>query len=491
MSIDELLAEMDFWRREGAYCTPAEFAKILIRPGTELTLANPQLLTELGKRLLEEVVQTLYHVSLVTDEGRALAFNLVFRSAEAEARNAFEGRLEEAFDNAFKYWPFQHPRPFALQELRRLAVCNPDTSGIWIELADDEPARLEIKGLAQLGQKWMDSVESLSYEYANRKTPLIFRVEGPGWIEVYNGSRFFARLKAGVPQVALPEDIRDKNVLHRLVQDGFTQLALPAVAGMPDAEYFLEYSYYSVILAIVNSIQRLAHGGAVILTPSAQKPAARELLNIKYALHDQEQILQQAYLDFIETMREGFALRARGPQKRDRRRHHHSPQDWEKKKAFFYRVNQIHRNLTECCRLVGGFSSADGAIVLDTSLTVMGFSAEILLEQIDAASTQKVIHKLAGHLLADRQLETEVLDLAHMGMRHRSAAKLCTVLEDAAVFVVSQDGGVSLIWNRAGEVYFWEDFRTKNMPFDLIPPDQRGSSRLFDGARREPAAGSA
>lgn len=520
--VEKLLSEMEAWRQPGNWCTPKEFAAILARPDTEFSLANQELLRGPEGGFLLEIIQTLYYVSHETDEGRTLSFNLVYRSLYSEDL-AEQWGIEGSFNTDFRYWRFAESLPFSLQEIRRLAVCNPDTSAIWVEIPGDRrdpqqlgQARLEIRGLAQLGQKWMDSVQSLSYEYANRETPLIFRVAGPGWIEVYNGSRFYARLKAGQPQIALPRDIKDKNVLNYLVKDGLKLLKGPIKAALPelaeinprDAIYFAEYSYYSVVLAIINSIQRLNHGGALILTSMSQKQATLNHLKLKYPFQADEHMLKGLYLEFIASMSHGLAMRqARGRDLSDQQRRELEerikrdpglraraegvgglmrrqqikqpdlpPEKLAEMEIFYHRVNQAHKNLVECCQLVGGFSSADGAIVLDTSLDTLGFSAEILLETLDAASSQQVIHKISGHLLADRQLETEVLDLKHTGMRHRSAAKLCAAIENIAVFVVSQDGGVSLIWNKSGEVFFWEDFRTKNMPFDLIPT-------LFDAER--------
>ncbi len=497
--IEALLSEMEAWRQPGNWCTPQEFAEILARPETEFSLANPGLLQGPEGGFLLEIIQNLYYVSHETDEGRALAFNLVFCSPLSEDPNQSQWDIEGAFNSAFRYWHFQEALPFSQQELRRLAVCNPDTSAIWVESSGNQqdpqqikPARLEIRGLALLGQKWMDSVQSLSYEYANRETPLIFRVEGPGWIEVYLGSRFYARLKAGIPQIALPRAIKDKSVLNYLVKDGLKSLQGAIQAALPkleeldprDGRYFAEYSYYSVILAIVNSIQRLKHGGTLILTSKSQKNAMLEHLKLKYSFQDQEHVLKDLYLSFITSMSHGLALR----QARSQEAYDASVQDIGKAlrkqrlnpaklppeklpefELFYHRVNQAHKSMVECCQMIGGFSSTDGAIVLDTSLDILGFSAEILVETLGTASPSPVIHKLTGYLLADRQHETEVLDLKHMGMRHRSAAKLCAAIQNIAVFVVSQDGGVSLIWNKGGAVYFWEDFRTKNMPFDLLP----------------------
>lgn len=510
-TIETLLSEMEAWRQPETWCTPQAFAEMLARPNTEFSLANPELLQGPAGGFLLSIIQTLYYVSHETDEGRSLAFNLVFCSLIAEDQAQAQWGIEGAFNSAFTYWRFQASLSFNLQEVRRLAVCNPDTSAIWIALSRDHqesqplnPAQIEIRGLALLGQKWMDSIQSLSYEYANRETPLIFRVEGPGWIEVYLGSRFYARLKAGKPQIALPRHLKDKNVLNYLVKDGLKSLsgaikkALPGLDELNprDAIYFVEYSYYSVILAIVNSIQRLKHGGTLILTSESQKHTLLEHLKLKYPFQDQDHVLKDLYLNFITSMSHGLALRQARSQEpgaeseaflsRQRLNPAHlSAEKLNEFEFFYHRVNQAHKSMVECCQLVGGFSSTDGAIVLDTSLNTLGFSAEILLETLDAESSNQTIYKLSGHLLADHQLNTEVLDLKHMGMRHRSAAKLCAAIKNIAVFVVSQDGGISLIWNKGGKVYFWEDFRTKNMPFDLLPTIFEAERELFGDARSE------
>lgn len=495
--LNPLLTETEVWCASEDWCTPVAFAEILARPDTEFALANRELL--LGPRggFLREIIQTLYYVSHETDEGRSLAFNVVYNALSETENEASPWGVESAFQNAFQYWCFQETLPFSVQELRRLAVCNPDTSAIWLDIPGDrrdpehmQQASLNIRGLALLGQKWMDSVQSLSYEYANREIPLLFRVEGPGWIEVYLGSRFYARLKSGIAQVALPRKIKDKNVLNYLVKDGVRHLKTAIKSALPplqklspgDALYFAEYSYYSVILGIINSIQRLKHGGALVLTSMGQKQSVLNHVKLKYAFQTQEHVLKGFYLEFITAMSHGLALRQSLVQEYGDVLGEPgtglgrpvpllpalSAVQQSELETFYYRVNQAQKSMVECCQMVGGFSSTDGAIVLDTSLDTLGFSGEILLETLDATLSNQAIYKFCGR--GSMAEKTSVpIDLKHMGMRHRSAAKLCAAIENIAVFVVSQDGGVSLIWNKGGQVFFWEDFRTKNMPFDLLP----------------------
>jgi DNA integrity scanning protein DisA with diadenylate cyclase activity len=57
----------------------------------------------------------------------------------------------------------------------------------------------------------------------------------------------------------------------------------------------------------------------------------------------------------------------------------------------------------------------------------------------------------------------EELDSEQFGMRHRSAIKLCLQCDDIIVFVVSQDGGISLIWNKERKVYLKSDIKTTNL----------------------------
>jgi len=57
----------------------------------------------------------------------------------------------------------------------------------------------------------------------------------------------------------------------------------------------------------------------------------------------------------------------------------------------------------------------------------------------------------------------EELDSEQFGMRHRSAIKLCSQCDEIIVFVVSQDGGISLVWNKERKVYLKSDIKTTNL----------------------------
>jgi len=57
----------------------------------------------------------------------------------------------------------------------------------------------------------------------------------------------------------------------------------------------------------------------------------------------------------------------------------------------------------------------------------------------------------------------KLFDSEESGMRHRSAIRLCAANSYVAAFVVSQDGGVTLVWNRQGRVYVKSGITTTNV----------------------------
>jgi hypothetical protein len=117
---------------------------------------------------------------------------------------------------------------------------------------------------------------------------------------------------------------------------------------------------------------------------------------------------------------------------------------------------------------VGGLANTDGAILMDTGFNVIGFSSEIVLAKCSRENADKQMLTLSGPLLTPDDLSNAkpLLNAEDKGMRHRSAIQLSLALNNAAIFVVSQDGNVSLLWDQDGRHYFWEDFDPKSFPFN-------------------------
>jgi hypothetical protein len=117
-------------------------------------------------------------------------------------------------------------------------------------------------------------------------------------------------------------------------------------------------------------------------------------------------------------------------------------------------LGDAQRNLAETCSFIGRFSGTDGALIMQTDLSVEGFGVEILLDKAMPARVYEV-------KMPSGKGEVE-LDSEQFGMRHRSAMRLCAAVPNLVIFVISQDGTVSLVWNEDGKVFFRSGIRIMN-----------------------------
>ena len=122
----------------------------------------------------------------------------------------------------------------------------------------------------------------------------------------------------------------------------------------------------------------------------------------------------------------------------------------------FFKLIEAEKKLAESCIFVGKLSGVDGAILLSSDLKLQGFGTEIRLDKI---SSDTKVYKVRQYM----ENNNDELELEQFGMRHRSAIKLCSICEGVIAFVISQDGNISLVWNKDGKVFFKSDIKTSNL----------------------------
>lgn len=179
-------------------------------------------------------------------------------------------------------------------------------------------------------------------------------------------------------------------------------------------------------------------------------PVQAELFRIKYRFGECLDHLKKRFVEFMNL------------------RHKHGDMfwlsEWQKESApnqqqlelTSFQLRETQQQLARTCSFVGELARTDGAIVLNTDLTIEGFGTEIVLDRVKRARAFEVDDPL-------ERKDRRELDSEQKGMRHRSAIRLCATEPNLAVFVVSQDGGVSLVWNKDGDVYFKSGITTTNM----------------------------
>lgn len=204
----------------------------------------------------------------------------------------------------------------------------------------------------------------------------------------------------------------------------------------------------NVILSIVNTIQQNGHGGALIV--AGQTCDLNSFLRMKYKLSQETNDLRQRFVHFL-NLRHKYGDMVWPPQFK-----HGAPEVPEETvRLTATEIREAQRRLTETCMFIGNLAGTDGAIVLGTDLKLKGFGTEILLDNAKRSKVYTVKDGLGG--------PKEEGDSESFGMRHRSAMRLCGATNGLAVFVVSQDGGVSLVWNDKGDSCYKSGIQTTNV----------------------------
>ena len=207
-----------------------------------------------------------------------------------------------------------------------------------------------------------------------------------------------------------------------------------------DFEYL---SYLNVFVAIANTIEAGRHGGTLLLAEN--RGPIDEHLKVKFAMSTSE--LGDRYVQFLNKRNVMIDDAYRAEKKRRK-------PDPGKYLEYQDEVTALARSAA----LIGRLASVDGAVVLTSDLSLVGFGAEIVLEKCPAVRAIEIDR-------TDdiwRQTKKRHLDSERYGMRHRSAMRLCGHVPSVAAFVVSQDGGINLVFSHERTLYFRKGIHAVN-----------------------------
>lgn len=397
-----------------------------------------------NSRQLRDVIEIAYQASMETDESRPVRFTLCATPViESVPRHLQDGSVES--------WVFDSDRPFTVQELRRLAsATDASSAAIWIQFSDQPNSLLAIHGLLNIGSSWTAARNASAYHYESLPNALTIQVTAPGRVRVYQGQFLIAALQSGAFVPIGSVSVMDLLGVYPLVEQGL-HIIRPRIRR-PKKEQLREWAdfewtaYVNIVLNIINSIQSLEHGGALVLTNESPSLSDLDLVKAKYAMSSEQNHLQESFIAFINLWHRYRDACCRLEESR-------TPLP-ARVELLGYHVQSAQTRLAEKCDFVASLSGTDGALILRPDLSVEGFGAEIRLDK----SNPVIVHRVTGPMPNDRT----PLDSEQFGMRHRSAMRLCSVAPQTAVFVASQDGGVSLVWNDNGVVCFRQNINTTN-----------------------------
>jgi len=393
--------------------------------GVELTLSS---------ELLEEALGVAFQASLTVEETRPTRFRLLLTSPtllpEAGAPTQGVLRLQ-----------FAEPRPFSPDELRRLAPAVPfETALIG---AHAERGKLRIWGVAHSGPAWLAPTWGGRSVVPNWTYDPIIHVTSPGHLAVRCAGHLIGAIERGLV-VDATLDVFESRWLPAMFEREREDIRAAHAAQQAGVESptAVEHSLVGkvgqqMLRRAIQLVRGARHGGLVLVVNNTDggAPDLRGLRS-KYTLGQDEPShrYQTLLLGILQAVAETTSKASVG---------------WvdfaSNESAHFAALEQ---DVFELSRVLANLAAIDGALVLDKRFGIVGFGAEVSAE---LPTPERVFRALDAEG-SERQAEA----IENVGTRHRAAYRFVNDHPDGLAVVISQDGGVSFVANRDGQVVFWE-----------------------------------
>ncbi len=387
-------------------------------------------------RCLDEALSVAYQASLTSEEGRPTRFRLLLASVD---------RLppEGAPNQGVLRLRFERSRPLNGDELRRLSPVVPfETSLIGAHLED---GKLRIWGIAHSGPAWLAPSWGGRSLVPNWTYDPIVHVTGPGTLAVRCAGSLVGAIERGLIVDAtmdvfesewLPEMFTREREEVRAEHDR----SQARVASPTSVDHSLVGRVGQHMLRRAIQIVRGArHGGMILCVNTDPEPAGKsglDGLRLKYRLTQDEPA--NRYRTLLLAILEAVA--ASTP---------NASVGWSDFASDASpHLAQLEQAVFELSGVIANLAAVDGAVVLDKRLGLVGFGAEVSAE---LPAPQRIWRAL------DREgQERQPEDFESVGTRHRAAYRYVHGHPQGLALVVSQDGAVSFVANRDGEVVVWE-----------------------------------
>jgi hypothetical protein len=336
---------------------------------------------------------------------------------------------------------FEQPRALNPDELRRLAPAVPFEAALIG--AYPEQGKLQIWGLAHSGPAWLAPTWGGRNVVPNWTYDPIIHVTAPGQLAVRCAGKLIGALERGLVVDATLDVFESEWLRAMFVRERedvrAEHAALQAHAASPTA---VEHSLVGkvgqqMLRRAIQLVRGAQHGGLfLIVNTDAAGTTGVQGLRLKYSVGQDEPShrYRTLLLDILQAVAEATPKSSVG---------------WT---DFASNENPhlaaLEQKVFELSRLLADLTAIDGALVLDKRFGVLGFGAEVSAE---LPTPERVFRALDAE---GRERQAEAVE--NVGTRHRAAYRFVNDHPDGVAVVISQDGGVSFVANREGQVVFWE-----------------------------------
>ncbi|HEY3494107.1 MAG TPA: hypothetical protein VGK73_05450 [Polyangiaceae bacterium] len=396
---------------------------------------HPAAPLRLTPKLLDEALSAAYQASLTTEETRPTRFRLLLTPVEElpEAGVPNEGVLRLTFD---------HDRPLHEDELRRLAPAAPFETSL-IGAQADAAEKLRIWGIAHSGPTWLAPTWGGRSLVPNWTYDPIVHVTAPGKIAVRSAGKLIGAIERGL-LVDATIDVFESDWLPQMFAEAREQIraehdALQVRSTVPTSveNSLIGRVSQHMVRRAIQLVRGARHGGMLLVVsgsgPGAPIPAG---LRLKYRITQDEPShrYRSIQLQIFETLAAGTTNPTVG---------------WSDFESSAHpRLEKLEQEVFELSRAIANLTAIDGAVVLDKRFGLLGFGAEVSAE---LPAPARVLRALDGE--GRNRIPEEV---EKFGTRHRAAYRFVGDHRDGLAIVISQDGGVSFVAQKDGEVTIWE-----------------------------------
>jgi hypothetical protein len=389
----------------------------------------------LPPELLEQALAVAFQASLTSEEARPVRFRLLLTPLEKlpEAGAPNEGVLRLRFERT---------RSLTADEIRRLAPAVPfETALIG---AQAEANDLRIWGIAHSGPAWLAPTWGGRSLVTNWTYDPIVHVNGPGKVAVRCAGKLVGAMERG-QLVDATIDVFDSEWLPAMFAREREEIravhaAKQARTASPTAvEHSLVGRVGQHMLRRAIQIARGARHGGLLLCVSSEPDAPVDGLGglrLKYRIGQDEP--SRRYRTLLLRLLEAVAATTSNPSV--------GWSDFASNASA--ELEALEQAVFEWSRVVANLMAIDGAVVVDKRFGLLGFGAEVSGELPTPERVYRALDSEGHDVKAD--------DVENVGTRHRAAYRFVNDHPDGVAIVISQDGGVSFVANRAGRVVYWE-----------------------------------
>ncbi|HWX18982.1 MAG TPA: hypothetical protein VN578_03645 [Candidatus Binatia bacterium] len=414
---------------------PDRLAHLIFEHWGDQPVASGGLLTRCPPlRVLVTLLNTCFFASLKREEERTTQFDLALCGPPDLPEASFR---YSKFTRTFNLVAFDDSRPLSVNELVRLApACDPEKTIILVRY-DPKTGSLTLRGVVDVGRRPSLAAAQLS--------ELRIRVSGPGEMKIRLHTVALCTYEDGM--ISFPERCQ---INTGRVYDFFEATSLDlcrevklAAGKLLDVQPvegpdYRAMRYLFGLQEIIDRMQRLKHGGCILIVPEVTWQQNLAGTTIKYRCRDQsvwdclcgKWILHDQFFAALDTARAGG-------------------RNAEQVESLQTQREDVENGLRDSLDALIRFTAVDGAVLMTRRFELLGFGTVMQLPQKTEYRVRRCADRQGG--------QSEDIVLETYGTRHRSAFEFCYRCAPSVALISSQDGGVKTVTRVGDDVWFWEN----------------------------------